>query len=94
VTPREADEDTLPAAIIALRKSVGSQAKLAAKVGVAERTVKRWERGAMPQGAAKAALIALGLPPRLFERAEIRDEIEDRLRRLEGEIARIRELLA
>jgi transcriptional regulator with XRE-family HTH domain len=93
VTPGEADEDTLPAAIIALRKSVGSQAKLAAKAGVAERTVKRWERGALPQGPAKAALVALGIPPRLFERAELRDEIEARLLRLEAEIARIRELL-
>lgn len=87
------EEDTLAAAIIRLRKDVGSQAKLAAKTGVSERTVKRWERGAVPQRPAREALVRLGIQPTLFASADLRDEIETRLRTVEAEVARIRELL-
>ena len=84
--------DTLAAAIIRLRKKVGSQPKLAKEVGTTDRTVKRWERGALPRGKHRAALIRLGVDPQLFERAGT-GQIERRLRLVEGEIARIRQLL-
>lgn len=80
-------------AIIALRKRVGSQAKLAELLGTTDRTVKRWERGAVPNGRFKKALIAQGIPEELFERAKEREQIEERLRIVESEIAQIRRIL-
>jgi transcriptional regulator with XRE-family HTH domain len=89
VTSRDDAQDSRAAAIIRLRP----QAKLAREVGVAERTVKRWERGVVPQPKHRPALIRLGVDAQLFERAEEKEQIEKRLRSVEGEIARIRALL-
>lgn len=94
VTTREVSEDSLAAAIIELRQRVGSQVKLAKKVGTTERTVKHWEHGTVPQRKWRPALIRLGVDVRLFERAETRQEVERRLRLVEAEVARIRVLLA
>lgn len=93
MTARDVQDGTLADAIVRLRREVGSQAKLARKVGATERTVKRWEAGAVPQRKFRPALTSLGVDPQLFESAELREEIEKRLRRAEGEIARIRALL-
>lgn len=81
--------DTLAAAIIALRESLGSQPKLAAAAGVSERQVKRWERGALPGLPAQKKLVQLGIPAELFIRVNL-DEIDRRLRAVEAECARIR----
>lgn len=92
MTPREAQGGTLAAAIVALRKRLGSQVKLAEAVGVTDRTVKRWEKGAVPEEPARSELIRLGVPEALFH-AYVREEVERRLRAVEAETARIRELL-
>ena len=55
--------------------------------------MKRWERGVVPQPKHRPALIRLGVDAQLFERAEEKEQIEKRLRSVEGEIARIRALL-
>jgi len=85
--------DTLAAAIIRLRERAGSQVKLAKELGTTDRTVKRWERGAVPQKKYRPALIRRGVDSRLFEHAGMGEQIERRLRLVEGEIARIRQLL-
>lgn len=94
VTSRASGEGTLVSAIIHVREHVGSQAKLAAELGTTERTVKRWEKGSVPQPKWRAGLIQLGVDARLFESAANRAQVESRLRKLEAEIATIRKLLA
>jgi transcriptional regulator with XRE-family HTH domain len=92
VTSRDRLNGNLAAAIIRLRQQVGSQVKLANAVGTTERTVKRWEKGVVPQAKFRPALTDLGVDERLFARAEMWEEVEARLRDVEAEIARIREL--
>jgi hypothetical protein len=100
VTSRDKPDDTLAGAIIKLRERIGSQVKLAKAVGKAgnvepptERTVKRWEHGARPQAKFRPALISLGVDARLLERAGLREEAERRLRFVESEVAKLRQLL-
>lgn len=93
MTSRDDADDSLAAAIIRLREQEGSQVKLAKKLGTTDRTVKRWEHGAVPQPKWRPKLIKLGVAAQLFERAEEREQIEKRLRAIEGEIARIRLLV-
>jgi DNA-binding transcriptional regulator YdaS (Cro superfamily) len=83
VTSREEGGDTLAAAIIALRKRVGSQAKLAKLLSTTDRTVKRWERGAVPNGRFRQALIAEGIPAELFEQATRRELLEAGVRQVQ-----------
>lgn len=96
VTSREGEGVSLPAAIRETRSVHGwSQVRLANELGTSERTVKRWEAGqAVPSSEFRQRLIILGVAAELFERAETAEEVERRLRILEGEIAKVRALLA
>lgn len=93
MTSRDGGSDTLVGAIISARERAGSQKKLADALGTTERTVKRWEKGAVPQPRWRPGLIQLGVDEELFEKSQDRRQIEGRLRALEAEIAAIRKLL-
>ena len=93
VTPRDREPESLAQAIIALRKKVGSQDKLAKATGVSERTVKRWEKGALPVKKYRSALIELGIDPRYFEESISPAAFRKRLEAVEREIAALRRLL-
>jgi transcriptional regulator with XRE-family HTH domain len=94
VTPPEQPDDSLAGTIIKLRERLGlSQVKFAKLVGTTERTVKRWEGGVVPQKKFRPALIAQGVDTRLFERAAMREQAERRLRFVESEVAKLRQLL-
>lgn len=84
--------DSLSAAIRILRKAFGSHDKFAAHLGTSRQSVIAWEKGRFPEDYVEA-LRRDGIPAHLLIRTP-RDEVESRLRAVEAEVARIRELLA
>lgn len=84
---------SLPEAIIALRKAHGSHDKLAQRLGTSRQTIIRWEKGSRPDLFYRTQLIELGVPEDLLERRVSQDELDRRLRRVEGELAELRRLL-
>lgn len=81
---------SLPEAIVMLRKAAGSHDKLAARLGTNRQTVIAWEKGSWPKSYVDK-LREEGVPEQFLTRSVSREDLDERVRQLEAELAALRQ---